>query len=284
MSKNPILVKTISEMKQISKNLKRDRKSIGFVPTMGFLHEGHESLIKCSKKENDITVVSIFVNPKQFAPYEDLDKYPRDLERDLEICKNNDVDYVFYPSFEQMYPENFQTYVIVEELTQGLCGAFREGHFKGVTTVVTKLFNIVQPNKAYFGKKDYQQFKVIERMVEDLSMNLEIVGCPLIREKDGLALSSRNKYLTKEERESALSLSKALFLAKELFKNGEKNVKTLKQKMADLILSYPKVSEIQYIEIINPETLKPKEKAEKGDVIALAVYVGNTRLIDNIQL
>ncbi len=281
---NPILVKTISEMKEISKALKKENKSIGFVPTMGFLHEGHTSLMECSKKDNDITVVSIFVNPKQFAPSEDLDKYPRDLERDLKICKEKQVDYVFYPSFEEMYPENFQTYVVVEGLTKGLCGSFREGHFKGVTTVVLKLFNIIQPDNAYFGKKDYQQFKVIERMVKDLNMDVNIIGCPLIREKDGLALSSRNKYLTDKERKSALSLSKALFLAKDLFDKGENSVQILKERMSDLILSYPEVKEIQYIEIVNPETLKPKEKAEKGDVIAVAVYVGNTRLIDNIQL
>jgi len=284
LDKNPVLIENINEMKRVSKNLKQNGKTVGFVPTMGFLHEGHVSLIKCSKKENDITVVSIFVNPKQFAPHEDLDRYPRDLERDLEICKENGVDYVFYPSHEEMYPENFQTYVVVEELTQGLCGAFREGHFKGVTTVVTKLFNIVQPDNAYFGKKDYQQFKVIERMVKDLNMDVNVVGCPLIREEDGLALSSRNKYLTKEERESALSLNKALFLAKELFENGETDIKVLKEKMTDLILCHPKVREIQYIEIVDPETLKPKEIAEKEDIIALAVFVGNTRLIDNIQL
>jgi pantoate--beta-alanine ligase len=280
----PILVKSIEEMKQISKKLKEDGKSIGFVPTMGFLHQGHVSLIKCSKKENDITVVSIFVNPKQFAPHEDLEKYPRDLNRDLEICRKNGVNYVFYPSFKDMYPENFQTYVIVEELTKGLCGAFRKGHFKGVTTVVLKLFNIIKPDNAYFGKKDYQQYKVIERMVKDLNVDVNIVGCPLVREEDGLALSSRNKYLTKEERKSALSLSKALFLAKELFEKGENNVDFLKEKMEDLILSYPDVKEIQYIEIVDSDTLKPKKKAEKGDVIAMAVYVGNTRLIDNIQL
>ncbi len=284
MDKNPVLIENINEMKEISKKLKQNGKTIGFVPTMGFLHEGHVSLIKCSKKENDITVVSIFVNPKQFAPHEDLDRYPRDLKRDLGICKENGVDYVFYPSYEEMYPENFQTYVVVEELTKGLCGAFREGHFKGVTTVVTKLFNIVQPDNAYFGKKDYQQFKVIERMVKDLNMDVNVVGCPLIREEDGLALSSRNKYLTKEERESALSLNKALFLAKELFENGETDVKVLKEKMTGLILCHPKVREIQYVEIVDPETLKPKKTAEKGDIIALAVFVGNTRLIDNIQL
>ena len=213
-----------------------------------------------------------------------MEKYPRDLERDLEICKKEGIDCLFYPSYKEMYPENFQTYVMVEDLTQGLCGAFREGHFKGVTTVVAKLFNIVQPDRAYFGKKDYQQFKVIERMVKDLNMDVKVIGCPLIREKDGLALSSRNKYLTKDERESALSLSKALFLAKELFSKGERDVKTLKEEMVKLITKYPKVNEIQYLEIVDPETLKPKSTAQKGDIVALAVYVGTTRLIDNIQL
>ena len=284
MEKNPVVITEINEMKKISRKLKKEGKSIGFVPTMGYLHEGHKSLIRCSIKENDITVISIFVNPKQFSPNEDLDKYPRDFERDLEICRKEKVDYVFYPTFEEMYPENFQTYVIVEELTKNLCGAYRKGHFKGVTTVVMKLFNIINPDNAYFGKKDYQQYKVIQRMVKDLNMDVNVVGCPLIREKDGLALSSRNKYLSEEERKSALSLSKSLFYAKELFKNGERNVESLKKEMSEMILNYPEVKEIQYIEIVNPETLKPKETAEEGDIIALAVYVGNTRLIDNIQL
>ncbi len=277
-------IKSIDEMQKISKVYKKNGKTIGFVPTMGYLHEGHISLIRCAKRENDIVIVSIFVNPIQFGENEDLDKYPRDIKRDLTICNNEGVDIVFNPSYEDMYPEGFQTYVVVEELTKGLCGNYRPGHFRGVTTVVTKLFNIVKPDRAYFGKKDYQQFKVIQRMVKDLNMDVEVIGCPLIREEDGLAMSSRNKYLSPEERESALSLSRALFRAKEMFEEGERSAEKLKEEMERIILSYPHVKEIQYIEIVDPETLKPKKEAERGDVIALAVFVGDTRLIDNIEL
>ncbi len=279
-----MLIKSIEEMKKVIKKEKQIGKSVGFVPTMGYLHEGHISLIRCSKKDNNITVVSIFVNPIQFGENEDLDRYPRDIERDYKICMEEGVDYVFYPSYEEMYPEDFSTYVEVKGLTEGLCGAFRPGHFRGVTTVVTKLFNIVNPDRAYFGKKDYQQYRVIKKMVSDLNMDVEVIGCPLIREKDGLAMSSRNKYLSKEERESSLSLSKALFKAKEMFENGEKDPQKIKKMIEEIILSYPLVKEIQYIEIVDPETLKPKKRLEKGDIIALAVYVGNTRLIDNIEL
>jgi len=270
-------IKSIGEMKKISKAYKKNGKTVGFVPTMGYLHEGHISLIRCAKKENDIVIVSIFVNPIQFGENEDLDKYPRDVKRDLTICNNEGVDVVFNPSYEDMYPEGFQTYVVVEELTKGLCGDYRPGHFRGVTTVVTKLFNIVKPDRAYFGEKE-------QRMVKDLNIDVEVIGCPLIREKDGLAMSSRNKYLSPEERESALSLSKALFRAKEMFSRGERSTEKLKEEMRKIILSYPHVREIQYIEIIDPETLKPKKEAEKGDIIALAVFVGDTRLIDNIEL
>ena len=277
-------IKSIDEMQKISKAYKKNGKTIGFVPTMGYLHEGHISLIRCAKKENDIVIVSIFVNPLQFGENEDLDKYPRDIKRDLTICNNEGVDVVFNPSYEDMYPEGFQTYVVVEELTKGLCGDYRPGHFRGVTTVVTKLFNIVKPDRAYFGKKDYQQFKVIQRMVKDLNMDVEVIGCPLIREEDGLAMYSRNKYLSPEERESALSLSRALFRAKEMFEEGERSAEKLKEEMERVILSYPHVKEIQYIEIVDPETLKPKKEAERGDVVALAVFVGDTRLIDNIEL
>ncbi len=279
-----MLITDISKMKEVIKGEKSRGKTVGFVPTMGYLHKGHVSLIRCSKKDNDITVVSIFVNPIQFGKNEDLDKYPRDLERDYYICKEEGVDYVFYPSYEEMYPEGYSTYVEVEDLTEGLCGAFRSGHFKGVTTVVNKLFNIVNPDRAYFGKKDYQQFKVIQKMVKDLNMDVEVIGCPLVREEDGLAMSSRNKYLSDEERKSALSLSKALFYGKELFEKGEKNPDVIKEEMKKIILSHPEVKKIQYIEIVHPETLKPKKILEKGDIIALAVYVGDTRLIDNIQL
>ncbi|WP_456391982.1 pantoate--beta-alanine ligase [Persephonella sp.] len=279
-----MLITDISRMKETVKSLKKEGKSIGFVPTMGYLHEGHVSLIRCSRKDNDITVVSIFVNPIQFGKNEDLDRYPRDLDRDIEICKREGVDYLFYPDVRQMYPESYSTYVVVEGLTEGLCGAFRPGHFKGVTTVVMKLFNIVQPDRAYFGKKDYQQYVVIKKMVEDLNMDVQIIGCPIIREEDGLAMSSRNKYLSPEERESALSLSRALFTAKEIFEKGETDPEKIKQKMRQIIQSYPHVRDIQYIEIVDPKTLQPKKRVEKGDVIALAVYVGDTRLIDNITL
>ncbi|RMA97892.1 pantoate--beta-alanine ligase [Hydrogenothermus marinus] len=277
-----MLITDINQMKQISKNLKKEGKTIGFVPTMGYLHKGHISLMECSKKDNDITIVSIFVNPTQFGPNEDLDKYPRDLERDLKICKEVAVDYVFHPKAEDMYPEGYSTYVVMETLTDKLCGKFRPGHFKGVLTVVNKLFNIVKPDKAYFGKKDYQQYIVIKKMVEDLNMDVDIIGCPLIREKDGLAMSSRNKYLSQEERERALSISKALFKAKDLFEKGETNPKNLIKEMKKIMEN--NVDEIQYIEIVNPKNLEPKEKVEKGDIILVAAFVGSTRLIDNIEL
>ena len=279
-----MLVRKIKDMKDTVKRLKKEGKTVGFVPTMGYLHEGHISLIRCSKKDNDITVVSIFVNPIQFGKNEDLDRYPRDLDRDMEICKKEGVDYLFYPSVDEMYPEGFSTYVQVEGITERLCGAFRPGHFKGVTTVVNKLFNIVQPDRAYFGEKDYQQLKVIQRMVKDLNMDVEVIGCPLIRERDGLALSSRNKYLTPEERKSALSISKALFNAKKMFENGEKDPEKVIDEIKKIISSQPLVKEIQYVEVVDPETLIPKKRLEKGDIIAVAVFVGNTRLIDNIKL
>ena len=278
------LITDIKEMKQVAKSLKQEGKSIGFVPTMGYLHRGHISLVECSKNDNDITVLSIFVNPTQFGKGEDFDKYPRDLERDLKIADDAGVDFVFAPDEKQMYPSDYATYVIQERLTDKLCGAFRPGHFKGVLTVVNKLFNIVQPDRAYFGEKDYQQLVVIKQMVKDFNMDVEIVGCPLVRESDGLAMSSRNKYLSEEERQAALSLSKALFLAKELFEKGETNPEKIKAEMKNLILQHPQVGQIQYIEIVHPKTLEPKEKVEKGDRILLAVYVGDTRLIDNIEL
>ncbi len=279
-----MLIKKIKDMKNISKKVKEEGKTIGFVPTMGYLHEGHLSLIRCSKEENDITVVSIFVNPIQFGKNEDLDRYPRDLERDLKLCKREGVDYLFCPSVEEMYPGGFSTYVEVEGLTEGLCGRYRPRHFRGVTTVVMKLFNIVKPDRAYFGKKDFQQLKVIQRMVQDMNMDIEVIGCPIVREKDGLALSSRNKYLSQEERKSAVALYKALMKGKELFNKGETDPNKIKKEMEKILLSYPEVRKVQYIEIVNSETLKPVEHVKKGDTIAVAVFVGDTRLIDNIQL
>jgi len=274
------VITDIKQMKDTIKSLKKEGKSIGFVPTMGYLHQGHLSLLECSKKENDITVLSIFVNPLQFGKNEDLDRYPRDFERDKNMAK--DADIIFYPDYKDMYPQDFQTYVEVVELTKGLCGAYRPGHFRGVTTVVMKLFNIINPDRAYFGKKDYQQYIVIKQMVKDLNMDIEIIGCPIIREEDGLAMSSRNKYLSEEERKQATGISKALFKAKEEFEKGEKNPEKLKEIAKNVLYSYPLIN-LQYLEIVDGETLKQKQIVEKGDIMAIAVYIGNTRLIDNVE-
>jgi len=275
------VVKNIKEMQSISESLRKTGKSIGFVPTMGYLHDGHMSLVERARKENDIVVMSIFVNPVQFAPGEDFERYPRDIERDKKIAREKGVDYLFVPEVSEMYPEGYSTYVEVEGITKTLCGAKRPGHFRGVATVVTKLFNIIRPHRAYFGKKDFQQLKVIERLVKDLNFDIEIVGCPIVREKDGLAMSSRNVYLSPEERESALSLYRALKLAKELIEKGEKNPEVIKSKMEEFILSHPHVKAIDYIEIVDSETLKPVNEVKEGTLIALAVFVGNARLIDN---
>jgi pantoate--beta-alanine ligase len=272
-----------SQMQNLMLSLKKQGKKIGFVPTMGYLHEGHLSLIRCSKKENDITVVSIFVNPIQFGANEDFGRYPRDFERDKSLCEKENVDYIFYPSYEEMYPDGFQTYVEVAELSKGLCGDFRPGHFKGVATVVAKLFNIVCPDNAYFGKKDFQQLKVIQRMVKDLNFPVNVVGCPVVREPDGLAMSSRNKYLSDEERESALNISKALFEAKRMFEDGITDPNLIKERVRQIISQAKHLKEIQYVEIVDSNTLKPVDKVKKSDVLAVAVYIGNTRLIDNIE-
>jgi pantoate--beta-alanine ligase len=272
-----------SQMQNLMLSLKKQGKKIGFVPTMGYLHEGHLSLIRCSKKENDITIVSIFVNPIQFGANEDFGRYPRDFERDKDLCEKENVDYIFYPSYEEMYPNGFQTYVEVVELSKGLCGDFRPGHFKGVATVVAKLFNIVCPDNAYFGKKDFQQLKVIQRMVKDLNFPVNVVGCPVVREPDGLAMSSRNKYLSDEERESALNISKALFEAKRMFEDGITDPNLIKERVRQIISQAKHLKEIQYIEIVDSDTLKPVDKLKKSDVLAVAVYIGNTRLIDNIE-
>jgi len=275
------VVKSIKEMQSISESLRKTGKTIGFVPTMGYLHDGHMSLVECARRENDVVVMSIFVNPVQFAPGEDFERYPRDLERDRKIAQEKGVDYLFVPEVSEMYPPRYSTYVEVEGITEVLCGAKRPGHFKGVATVVTKLFNIVKPHRAYFGKKDFQQLKVIERLVKDLNFDVEVIGCPIVREKDGLAMSSRNVYLSPEERESATSLYRALKLAKELFEKGERDPEVIKSRMEELILSHPHVKAVDYIEIVDPETFKPVDEVKEGTLIALAVFVGNARLIDN---
>lgn len=277
------IVKEISKMKEISKFWKRQGYKIAFVPTMGFLHGAHLALVKKAKELGDKTVVSIFVNPLQFGPKEDFREYPRDLERDLALLEKEKVDAVFIPETEEMYPPDFQTYVEVTKLTTGLCGAFRPGHFKGVTTVVLKLFNIVNPDIAIFGEKDYQQLQVIKQMIKDLNLNIEIVAHPTVREKDGLAMSSRNIYLSSAERESATSLYKALLLAQKLVKDGEKDSKKIKKEMEKFIYSFP-FTKVQYIEFVDPQTLDPIDKINKPVLCALAVYVGKARLIDNMLI
>jgi len=271
-------------MQELCLALRASGKSIGFVPTMGYFHEGHLSLMRRAREENDIVVVSIFVNPLQFGPGEDFERYPRDEERDLRLAGDVGVDYAFIPAVEDFYPEDFSTYVEVTGITDGLCGRHRPGHFRGVTTVVAKLFNVVQPTRAYFGKKDYQQLKVIERMVRDLNMPIEIVPCPTVREPDGLAMSSRNEYLSQQERESALSLYRSLKLAEQMVKSGERNPETLIRAMRDLIESQPHVRKIDYIEVVDPETLEPLEEIKGRALIALAVWVGRARLIDNLEV
>ncbi len=259
----------------------QEKKTIGFVPTMGYLHDGHISLIDKAVKENSIVVVSIFVNPTQFGPNEDYDTYPRDLDRDLKILKEAGADVIFIPEIKEMYPEKHNTYVEVEGITNSLCGASRPVHFKGVTTIVAKLLNIITPNRVYFGQKDAQQCTVVKKMVKDLNFDVEIIICPIIREKDGLALSSRNVYLDEEERKEASVLFQALMKAKEKIESGEKKSELIKELIYNTI-SKKKLASIEYVEIIDEDTLESIDVI-KGDVlIALAVNFRETRLIDNI--
>ncbi len=280
----PTLFRKPREIRNYLKSVRCDNKqSIGFVPTMGYLHDGHRMLIRESKIQNDITVVSIYVNPLQFGEGEDYERYPRDVERDMSICEEEGVDVVFVPSDEDMYPEKPLINIEIRGLTNILEGKYRPGHFNGVCTVVLKLFNIVQPDRAYFGEKDYQQLKVVQRLVRDLSLPVEIVPVPTVRDPDGLALSSRNAYLSAEERESALSLYKSFLLAERLFKGGDINSGILKEAIKDFILKHPYVKGIDYVEITDQE-LNPVDEVKVGDRILLAVWVGSTRLIDNWRL
>lgn len=272
--------RTIGEMKNIARDWARSGFSIGFVPTMGCLHAGHASLIKKSVSQNDKTVVSIFVNPTQFGPEEDLDKYPRDFDSDLELCKNIGVDVIFFPEPITMYSDNYNTYVNVRQLTDNLCGKRRKNHFEGVCTVLTKLFNIVKPDCAYFGKKDVQQLCVVKRMVEDLNFDLKIIGCDIVRESDGLAMSSRNKYLSADEREAALCLNKSLNLAKKFISAGKTDVNMIRSEMIEFISKQP-LAKVDYVEIVDGCSLKPINFITKPCLIAIAVYIGKTRLIDN---
>lgn len=275
------IVSTIEEVRAQVKEWKKEGQSIGFVPTMGYLHEGHMSLIDAAG-ENDKVVVSIFVNPMQFGPTEDLASYPRDLEHDAKLCEEHGVDLIFHPTPEEMYGDQFYSYVDMDVLTKELCGLSRPVHFRGVCTVVTKLFNIVTPDRAYFGQKDAQQLAVIKRMVKDLNMPLTITGCPIIREADGLAKSSRNTYLSIEEREAALVLSRSIFLGKEMVEKGEPDCKKILDAMTAEIEKEP-LAKIDYVKIVDLDTMQQVEKIDRGILAAIAVYIGKTRLIDNFM-
>ena len=264
-------------------SLRREGKTIGLVPTMGTFHEGHLSLMRRARAENDVVVVTIFVNPIQFARGEDFDSYPRDLQGDLAQAERAGVDLVFTPSAEAIYPDGFQTYVDVTELTEGLCGASRPGHFRGVTTIVTKLFNLIRAHRAYFGQKDYQQSAVVRRLVDDLNLDIEIVLLPTVREADGLAMSSRNVRLTPEERQAACVLYASLRLTEERVEAGERNAKALLDEIRTMIETEP-LARIDYVALCDPETLKPLDRIEGPILAALAVRFGETRLIDNLML
>jgi pantoate--beta-alanine ligase len=257
--------------------------SVGFVPTMGYLHDGHLELVRRARAENITVIASIFVNPSQFGAQEDFTSYPRDTERDLAMLEEENVRLVFMPTVEEMYPQGFSTWVEVEKVTERLEGESRPGHFRGVTTVVAKLFNIVQPDRAYFGQKDAQQLAVICKMVSDLELNLDIVGVPTVREPDGLAMSSRNINLTAEERKAALVLWKALCLARGHWEQGQRDVASLRQEMASLIEHEPFAS-IDYISIADPETLEEIDVIDRPALVSMAVRIGGTRLIDNTML
>ena len=274
-----VVVKTIKEVRETVKQWKKEGLSVGFVPTMGYLHEGHQSLIRAAG-ENDKVVVSIFLNPMQFGPTEDLASYPSDLERDKEKCLESGADLIFAPDASEMYGDNFQSFVDMNLLTQELCGLTRPCHFRGVCTVVTKLFNIVKPDRAYFGKKDAQQLAVIKRMVADLNMDIEIIGCPIIREEDGLAKSSRNTYLSAEERQAALVLSKAVKKAEELIAAGVRDSAEIISQMYAVVDAEP-LAKTDYIKVVSLDTMQQISKIEDSALVALAVYIGKTRLIDN---
>lgn len=272
------VIKKIDELRDVLKDFKKEGKSIGLVPTMGFLHKGHASLIKKAVSENDIVVVSDFVNPIQFGPNEDLEAYPRDINADSKLCEDLGADFIFNPEPSEMYHDK-KAFVDIEGLSDNLCGARRAGHFKGVCTVCTKLFNIVGPDRAYFGQKDAQQLSIIKKLVFDLNIPVEIVPCPIVREDDGLAMSSRNTYLSNDERKAALCLSKAIFEGEKMAKEGF-SVKEVLEKMEEIISS-EKLAKIDYISAVDLETIKDVDNFNKDTLVAIAVYIGKTRLIDN---
>lgn len=275
------VVGTIKEVRNLVKEWKKNGESVGFVPTMGYLHEGHGSLITKARENNDKVVVSIFVNPLQFGPSEDLESYPRDLEKDSKFCESLGADLIFHPEPEEMYHDDFSSYVDMSVLTEELCGLSRPVHFRGVCTVVSKLFNIVQPDNAYFGEKDAQQLAIIKHMVQDLNMDVNVVGCPIVREEDGLAKSSRNTYLSTEERKAALILSKTIELGKKLIADGEKDADVLVAKMKANVETEP-MAKIDYVKAVNGLTMQQQKEIKAPMLIAMAVYIGKTRLIDNM--
>ncbi len=277
------VVKTIQEVKSIVKKWKENGESVGFVPTMGYLHEGHGSLITQARANNDRVVVSIFVNAMQFGPTEDLASYPRDLEKDSAYCESLGADLIFNPEPEEMYTDSFSSYVDMSVLTEELCGLSRPVHFRGVCTVLTKLFNIVQPDRAYFGQKDAQQLAVVKHMAEDLNMNLEIIGCPIIREEDGLAKSSRNTYLSSEERKAALILSKTIALGQKMVADGETDAAKLLSAMKTNIETEP-LARIDYVKAVDGRTMQQISELRASYLVAMAVYIGKTRLIDNFSV
>lgn len=274
------IVHTINEVRQQVKEWRQQGLTIGFVPTMGYLHEGHQSLIKKAVEQNDKVVVSVFVNPMQFAPTEDLESYPRDLQADAVLCEKTGADLIFNPEPEEMYANGFCSFVDMNGPTAELCGKSRPIHFRGVCTVVNKLFNIVTPDRAYFGQKDAQQLAVIKRMVMDLNIPIEIIGCPIIREADGLAKSSRNTYLSEEERQAALILSKTVFMGQQLVENGLTDANELKERMKKNIETEP-LARIDYVEVVDFNDISIRDTISDNTLIAMAVYIGKTRLIDN---
>ncbi len=275
-----LVVETIDEVRKFIKEQKKQGKTVGLVPTMGYLHEGHASLVKKSVEMCDVTAVSVFVNPIQFAPNEDFEAYPRDFDRDAALLEECGADIVFHPAASELYADDFTTGVTMDVLSKTLCGKTRPIHFGGVCTVVSKLFNIVQPDMAFFGQKDAQQLAIIKRMVRDLNFDIKIVGCPIVREPDGLAKSSRNTYLSPEERKAALCLSESIAIGKKLYEEGVKNTETILAAMRAHIEEEP-LAKIDYVDAVDAVDMQPAASIEKDTLFAMAVYIGKTRLIDN---
>lgn len=276
-------IESISRMATFVKMMKKEGKSIGLVPTMGYLHEGHISLVKVARKHTDVVVMSIFVNPMQFAPNEDFEKYPRDLKHDEALARDAGVDVIFYPSLKEMYPEGYATYVTVERLTRNLCGESRPDHFRGVATVVTKLFNIIKPEVAYFGQKDLQQALMVKKMALDLNMDTEVKVMPIVRESDGLAMSSRNVYLSESERKDAAVISQSLKCAETLIKSGERDAKKVIKAVEEMIKS-KESARIDYVKLVDTKELKDIRNVSGEVAVAVAVFFGHTRLIDNTTI